>query len=158
MHAAADDDADFWESAGFSDPDLDYDWSLPSLKDTPRSLADLAPPSPLITGNDNVDLKASGVDTAESEPDQLETDSAVPGKLDPTPPTPRSWSLAPSSPEESAHSTELLQEYREYLTDVMQKMMFVSGETAEASAETTWLIEEIVREQVVHMVSLQPRP
>jgi hypothetical protein len=33
-------------------------------------------------------------------------------------------------------------------------MMFVSGETAEPSTETTWLIEEIVREQVVHMVSM----
>lgn len=31
-------------------------------------------------------------------------------------------------------------------------MMFVSGETAEASAETMWMIEEIVREQVVEMV------
>jgi len=31
-------------------------------------------------------------------------------------------------------------------------MMFVSGETAEASIETTYLIEEIVREQVIEMV------
>jgi Transcription initiation factor IID, 18kD subunit len=38
------------------------------------------------------------------------------------------------------------------LTYPMQ-MMFVSGETAEPSAETTWMIEEIVREQVVEMVS-----
>ena len=30
--------------------------------------------------------------------------------------------------------------------------MFVSGETGEPSAETTWLIEEIVREQVVEML------
>ena len=33
------------------------------------------------------------------------------------------------------------------------QMMFVSGETAEASAETTTLIEEIVRQQVIEMVS-----
>lgn len=32
-------------------------------------------------------------------------------------------------------------------------MMFVSGETAEAALETTTLIEEIVRQQVVEMVS-----
>jgi hypothetical protein len=44
-------------------------------------------------------------------------------------------------------------DFKDYLTDIFGKMMFVSGETAEASAETTWLIEEIVREQVVHMVS-----
>ena len=31
-------------------------------------------------------------------------------------------------------------------------MMFVSGETAEPSQETTSIIEEIVREQVIEMV------
>ncbi len=35
---------------------------------------------------------------------------------------------------------------------VFAQMMFVSGETAEASIETTYLIEEIVREQVIEMV------
>jgi hypothetical protein len=158
MHAAADDDADFWESAGLSDPELDYDWSPSSFQDIPRSVADLGPRFPLNTGKGDIDANASSVNTVESVTDKRVTNSAVPGKSDPTPSTPGSLSPAPSSPEESAHSTEVLQEYREYLTDVMQKMMFVSGETAEASAETTWLIEEIVREQVVHMVSLQPRP
>lgn len=33
-------------------------------------------------------------------------------------------------------------------------MMFVSGETAEPSVETTTLIEEIVRQQVVEIVCL----
>ena len=32
-------------------------------------------------------------------------------------------------------------------------MMYVSGETAEASSETTGMIEEIVRQQVIEMVS-----
>ena len=32
-------------------------------------------------------------------------------------------------------------------------MMYVSGETAEASPETTGMIEEIVRQQVIEMVS-----
>lgn len=35
-----------------------------------------------------------------------------------------------------------------------QKMMYVSGETAEASSETTGMIEEIVRQQVIEMVSM----
>lgn len=35
--------------------------------------------------------------------------------------------------------------------------MYVSGETAEPSAETTYLIEEIVREQVVEMVGEELR-
>jgi hypothetical protein len=36
---------------------------------------------------------------------------------------------------------------------MITQMMFVSGETGEPSAETTTIIEEIVREQVVEMVS-----
>lgn len=33
-------------------------------------------------------------------------------------------------------------------------MMYVSGETAEPSPETTGMVEEIVRQQVIEMVSL----
>ena len=51
---------------------------------------------------------------------------------------------------------ESLEEYKEYLANRIGQMMFVSGETAEPSTETTWLIEEIVREQVIHMVSKSP--
>lgn len=40
------------------------------------------------------------------------------------------------------------------IANICPKMMFVSGETGETSNETTWLIEEIVREQVIHMVSV----
>jgi hypothetical protein len=37
-------------------------------------------------------------------------------------------------------------------------MMYVSGETAEASSETTGMIEEIVRQQVIEMVChISPR-
>lgn len=35
---------------------------------------------------------------------------------------------------------------------LLWKMMYVSGETAEASPETTGMIEEIVRQQVIEMV------
>ncbi len=38
------------------------------------------------------------------------------------------------------------------------KMMYVSGETAEPSAETTGMVEEIVRQQVIEMVSTLPLP
>lgn len=37
-------------------------------------------------------------------------------------------------------------------TDPLLKMMFVSGETAEPSTETTTLIEDITRQQVVEIV------
>ncbi|KAL2374851.1 hypothetical protein RJ035_001394 [Blastomyces gilchristii] len=43
--------------------------------------------------------------------------------------------------------------FRYYFDTVVDEdMMFVSGETAEPSAETTTLIEEIVRQQVIEMV------
>ena len=44
-------------------------------------------------------------------------------------------------------------EFKQRLNHYLRQMMFVSGETAEPSAETTWMIEEIVREQVLEMVS-----
>ena len=36
----------------------------------------------------------------------------------------------------------------------LQQMMFVAGETGEPSSETTTLVEEIVHDQVIEMVSL----
>lgn len=37
--------------------------------------------------------------------------------------------------------------------DFIQQMMYVSGETGEPSVETTGIIEEIVRQQVIEIVS-----
>lgn len=46
--------------------------------------------------------------------------------------------------------------FRKRLTiGICRQMMFVSGETAEPSTETTTLIEEIVRQQVIEMVGCQ---
>jgi hypothetical protein len=53
-----------------------------------------------------------------------------------------------------ADDNETKEEFMQRLIHWLQQMMFVSGETAEPSAETTWMIEEIVREQVVEMVSI----
>lgn len=50
-------------------------------------------------------------------------------------------------------SGEEMRQYREHtLTELFRQMMFVSGETAEPSADTTGMIEEIVRQQVIEMV------
>lgn len=49
---------------------------------------------------------------------------------------------------------ETIEECHGRLIQVLSQMMFVSGEQAEPSAETTYLIEEIVREQVIEMVSM----
>jgi hypothetical protein len=48
---------------------------------------------------------------------------------------------------------ETPEEFKERLINLIGQMMFVSGETAEASAETTGMIEEIVRAQVIEMAS-----
>lgn len=48
---------------------------------------------------------------------------------------------------------ETMADWKVRLTEILGKMMFVSGETGEASAETTGIIEEIVRQQVIEMVS-----
>ena len=47
------------------------------------------------------------------------------------------------------------EEWKYLMTNMITQMMFVSGETAEPSMETTTIIEEIVREQVVEMVSCE---
>lgn len=44
-------------------------------------------------------------------------------------------------------------DYREHVADIVNQMMYVSGETGEPSAETTGMIEEIVRQQVIEIVS-----
>lgn len=54
--------------------------------------------------------------------------------------------------EKTEEPSETMQQFKSRLTYWLQQMMFVSGETAEPSAETTWMIEEIVRDQVIEMV------
>ncbi|KIW37592.1 uncharacterized protein PV06_10236 [Exophiala oligosperma] len=56
-------------------------------------------------------------------------------------------------PDHDENDTETMGEYKQRLIHWIEQMMFVSGETAEPSAETTWMIEEIVREQVVEMLT-----
>lgn len=45
------------------------------------------------------------------------------------------------------------EEFRKDVINKIEQMMYVSGETGEPSAETTGMIEEIVRQQVVEIVS-----
>jgi hypothetical protein len=42
--------------------------------------------------------------------------------------------------------------------DEIRQMMFVSGETVEPSPETTMLVEQIVQQQVMEMVSISTCP
>lgn len=45
------------------------------------------------------------------------------------------------------------EDFRNALTNTIKQMMYVSGETGEPSVETTGIIEDIVRQQVVEIVS-----
>lgn len=54
------------------------------------------------------------------------------------------------------HETEVM--FRWTLTNMVRQMMFVSGETAEPSIETTTLIEDITRQQVIEIVSVALSP
>lgn len=47
---------------------------------------------------------------------------------------------------------------RELMINTVRQMMYVSGETAEPSVETTSIIEDIVRQQVIELVSCPPLP
>jgi transcription initiation protein SPT3 len=47
--------------------------------------------------------------------------------------------------------------FRHMLISTMRQMMYVSGETAEPPVETTSIIEDIVRQQVIELVSLPTR-
>lgn len=65
--------------------------------------------------------------------------------------------LRTNTTEDTSHSTEAGSEFN--ITNLFRKMMFVSGETAEPSIETTTLIEDITREQVLEIVrSHTPHP
>ena len=65
-------------------------------------------------------------------------------------------------PEESLPDVEdpktahkALQDYKKWIANqVFKKMMYVSGETGEPSPETTGMVEEIVRQQVIEMVCI----
>ncbi|KAJ5676846.1 transcription initiation factor IID 18kD subunit-domain-containing protein [Penicillium maclennaniae] len=52
------------------------------------------------------------------------------------------------------YETELI--FKWTLTDLIRQMMFVSGETAEPSIESTTLIEDITRQQVIEIVRFAP--
>lgn len=72
----------------------------------------------------------------------------MPGDVD-TLPTDDNEQEAPSKEEETEEDKKYSQMT---LADLLPQMMFVSGETAEPSIDTTTLIEEITRQQVIEIV------
>jgi hypothetical protein len=57
-----------------------------------------------------------------------------------------------ATPFDEPEEEETMVVFRLRLTDTLKQMMYVSGETAEPSHETTGMVEEIVRQQVIEMV------
>ena len=98
----------------------------PSLsRPATESLLDgLADPPETTTGSDIFDIQPPGENNSPSKHSQLQD-------LD-----------------DESH-----EEFRERLMVWFEQMMFVSGETAEPSTETTGMIEELVKQQVIEMVS-----
>ena len=69
---------------------------------------------------------------------------------------PETSSEVVSNPEPQLNDIEKHNEKTEWkllMHGMITQMMFVSGEEAEPSVQTTTIIEEIVREQVVELVS-----
>jgi len=62
-----------------------------------------------------------------------------------------------SAPASTFNGNEPHQYFSSRLLDQILQMMYVSGETGEPSVETTGIIEEIVRQQVIEIVSLMLR-
>ena len=60
--------------------------------------------------------------------------------------------------EKEEEGEETLEDWNSKLTNMIHQMMFVSGETSEASVETTTIIEEIVHTQVTEIVSFTMSP
>lgn len=58
----------------------------------------------------------------------------------------------------SVHLQETAEDRIRTLTSMVSQMMFVSGETSEASVETTTIIEEIVHTQVTEIVGFTSSP
>ncbi|OAL36247.1 hypothetical protein AYO20_04405 [Fonsecaea nubica] len=67
--------------------------------------------------------------------------------------SPRSTTPSASDTPGNDDDFESPEDFKQRLIYWIGQMMFVSGETAEPSTETTWMIEEIVREQVIEMLT-----
>lgn len=63
-----------------------------------------------------------------------------------------------SNSEHVEEEEETVEDWNSKLTVMIRQMMFVSGETSEASVETTTIIEEIVHTQVTEIVSFTMLP
>ncbi len=67
----------------------------------------------------------------------------------------RSYDAAEQEDKPQNNDNKTQEEFKKRLTCILEQMMFVSGETGDPSPETTGIIEEIVRQQVTEIVSIE---
>jgi hypothetical protein len=96
----------------------------------------------LSDGSENDELLGSPMNQSTTRDEDLATD--------PEETNSESSDFETDSMEDDDNETK--EDFKQRLIYWIAQMMFVSGETAEPSPETTWMIEEIVREQVLEMV------
>lgn len=105
----------------------------------------------LPTGNDS--------DPSDVRDTQVESSSLdSPWSMDRTPESDQNMEAnrTEAPPEFEEEIDEIGDNFKQALTNLLHQMMFVSGETAEPSIETTTLIEEITRQQVIEIVRKFP--
>ncbi|KAI9847618.1 MAG: Transcription initiation protein spt3 [Sclerophora amabilis] len=78
------------------------------------------------------------------------------GSISPSHPDyhPQSHPHSVSYDDSDLEDDETLEEWKVRFAELIEQMMFVSGEIVEPSAESLYMIEEIVRQQVIEMVRL----
>ena len=160
------------ESRFFNDNDsrdVDYEadsesiWGMKSSPSTPPPR-----PTPLVEDSNSMGSGSSFSTVVSVLPNRIERlsieikDEANDGAVENISDETSSGSFVSTSVAvtEDQEDTEAIEDYETglmfkwALTDLIRQMMFVSGETAEPSIESTTLIEDITRQQVIEIVRL----
>ncbi|KAJ5575365.1 hypothetical protein N7450_009264 [Penicillium hetheringtonii] len=95
--------------------------------------------------NDTIETQARS--SEDDSPCSIDSAARNDGTLD------SSMQAGTQETEETEEEIETEELFKQHLTDLFHQMMFVSGETAEPSVETTTLIEEITRQQVIEILT-----
>jgi len=111
----------------------------PDLIATSNSLAELDDSSPKLMTTAGSSSSAVDLTSVMSGGDSLMGDAQA--------------DIAQGQPSSEPSFNELAKSFLEIFSDRFPQMMYVSGETGEPSVETTGIIEDIVRQQVVEIVS-----
>ena len=159
----------FRPASGFSSSEdcSDHESSFQSSSELSDNLEDELLGQPAIESSDDLGHKLPGQAATESSDDledellkqslaepfsDLADELPLQSKIEPF------IQAATSFSSDSIHLEETAEHWICTLTNMISQMMFVSGETSEASVETTTIIEEIVHTQVTEIVGFTSLP